>query len=300
MTTDLDDFQYDLAGTLMGAGTPVNVIEVLGLGRPPVRDNDTDMPGADGVLPGPDYYGGRQVQFDAAVKTPADPAAAYDIVASLQAGADDPAVRLAGGVTTTLRMKRPGRPTKTLYGRVRKVDPEYKQVIHGYVPVDIEFLATDPRFYADTDSTTEIPLGWLSGGGFSAPVQAPIYVTSATTVADRPGWVTNNGDTDTYPVIRITGPCSNVTILHAESGRTLALPTLSLASTSQWVELDARPGRVHLIRENGGNAETLLSAASRLDQFSIPPGQSEIRWTAVDPTNTSRLRLTWRDAYKAL
>ncbi|WP_329131556.1 phage tail family protein [Streptomyces sp. NBC_01476] len=296
---DLVDWQYDLAGALMGAGTSINVIETSGLGRPPVRDNDVPQPSADGVFVGPDYWDARQVQFDAAIKTPADPQAAHDVLAALQAGAVDPAVRLAGGETIPLRIKRPGRPTKVLYGRVRKVDAEFAQVIYGYVPLDIEFIAGDPLFYGDTDQTVEIPLGWLSGGGFTAPVAAPILVTAASGAADRPGWVTNDGDTDTYPLIRITGPCSNVTIIHAESGRTLALPTLALTA-GQWVELDARPGRVSVVRENGGNAEAFLSAASRLDQFSLPAGQSELRWTAVDPTNTSRLRLTWRPAYQAL
>lgn len=296
---DLADWQYDLAGALMGAGTSVNVIEVTGLGRPPVRDNDADRPSADGVFPGPDYWAGRQVQVDAAIKTPGDPAAAHNVLAAIQAGAADSAVRLVGGETTTLRIKRPGRVTKVLYGRVRRLDAEFAKVIHGYVPVDVEFLATDPLFYGDTDQTVEIPLGWLSGGGFTAPVTAPIHVTAASGAADRPGWVTNAGDTDTYPLIRITGPCAGVTITHAESGRVLSLPTLALAA-GQWVELDARPGRVSVIRENGSNAESHLSAGSRLDQFSLPPGQSELRWSATDPTNTSRLRLTWRDAYTAL
>jgi hypothetical protein len=215
VTTDLVDWQYDLAGALMGAGTSVNVIEVTGLGRPPVRDNDTPQPSADGVFPGPDYWDGRQVQFDAAIKTVGDPAAAHDVL------------------------------------------------------------------------------------GFTAPVAAPIYVSAASGAADRPGWVVNSGNTPTYPVIRITGPCSNVTVVHAESGRVLQLPTLSLTA-GQWVELDARPGRVSVVDQNGGNAESYLSAASRLDLFTLPPGQSELRWTATDPTNTSRLRLTWRDAYTAL
>lgn len=296
---ELTDWQYDMAGALLGADTVVDVIDVTGLGRAPVRDNDIDQPGADGVFPGPDYWAGRQVQIDAAIRTPGDPVAAQDALAALYAGADDPAVRLTGGATTTLRIKRPGRPTKTLYGRVRKVDPEEEDLLHGYVPVDIEFLATDPVFYGDTDQSVDIPLGWLSGGGFTAPVTAPIYVSAASGVAERPGWVTNAGTTDTYPVLRVTGPCSNVSIRHVESGRTLDLPTLVLTA-GQWVDLDARPGRISVLRENGGNAETYLSAASRLDAFALPPGQSEMRWTATDPTNTSRLRVTWRNAYTAL
>src|ERR1044072_2711242 len=109
----------------MGAGTPVQVIETLGVGRTPVRDNDSDQPSMDGVFAGPDYYNSRRVRFDAAVRTPGAPAACHDVVAALQSVADNPAVRLAGGETMPLRMKRPGRPVKVLNGRLRKVDPEY-------------------------------------------------------------------------------------------------------------------------------------------------------------------------------
>ncbi|MFC8207931.1 phage tail family protein [[Kitasatospora] papulosa] len=296
---ELTDWQYELGGVLMGAGTPIQVIETTGLGRPSVRDNDADQPSMDGSFAGPDYYTSRQVQFDAAIRIPGDPAACHDIVAALQDAADDPAVRLTGGATMPLRILRPGRPVKVLNGRLRKLDPEYRQVVHGYVPLDIEFVATDPTFYADEVTTTEIPLGWLTGGGFAAPVVAPIYVQSGTTAADRPGWAYNLGTGDAWPIIRITGPVATVTITHATSGRQLSLPTLNL-DAGQWIEIDTRPGYRTVTRENGGNASALLSPASRIDLFSLPPGQSEMRWTGFDSTNTSRMRLTWRDAYTAL
>lgn len=299
MPLELADWQYDIGGVLIGADTQVDVIEVTGLGRPPVRDSDQDQPSMDGQFAGPDYWAGRQVQFDAAVKAPGDPAACHDMVAQLQAATDATAVRLVGGQGLTFRMKRPGRPVKQMTVRARKLDPEYARVIHGYVPLDIELLAHDPTFYADTESTTEIPLGWLTGGGFAAPVVAPIFVQDGTVAAERPGWVTNAGDAPAWPVIRVTGPCSNVTITHIATGRALALPTLTLAA-GQWAEIDTRPGYRTVTRENGGNASTHLSAASRVDLFSLPPGQSEMRWTAFDNTNTARLRLTWRDAYIAL
>ncbi|MFD8470416.1 hypothetical protein ACFV10_35525 [Streptomyces cyaneofuscatus] len=296
---ELTDWQYELGGVLMGAGTSVQVMETTGLGRAPVRDNDVDQPSMDGTWPGPDYYAARQVQFDAAVRIPGDPAACHDIVAALQAAADDPAVRLVGGATMPLRLKRPGRPVKRLYGRLRMEEPEYGRVIHGYVPLDLEFVATDPGFYADEETTTEIPLGWLTGGGFAAPVVAPIYVQSGTTAADRPGWATNAGTGQAWPVIRISGPVANVSVINATTGRRLDLPTLNLAA-GQWVEIDTRPGRRTVRRENGGNASSLLTPASRIDLFSLPPGVSEMRWTGFDNTNTSRMRLTWRDAYIAL
>jgi hypothetical protein len=296
---ELSDWQYDIGGVLIGAGTNVQVIETTGLGRPPVRDNDVDQPSGDGSFAGPDYWAARQIQFDAAVRISGNPGACHDMVAALQAATDAAAVRLVGGQGLTMRVKRPGRVVKSLTVRARKLDPEYKQVIHGYVPLDMEFMAHDPTFYADGDSVTEIPLGWLTGGGFAAPVVAPIYVQNGTVAADRPGWVTNGGDSAAWPIIRITGPCSNVTITNAASGRALALPTLSLAA-GRWVELDTRPGYRTVTWDNGGNASSYLSPASRIDLFSLPPGTSEMRWTAFDSTNSARLRVTWRDAYTAL
>lgn len=296
---ELSDWQYDLGGVLIGADTSVQVIETTGLGRPPVRDADVDQPSMDGQWAGPDYWAARQVQFDAAIRIPGNAAACHDMVTTLQTVTDQASVRLAGGQGLTLRIKRPGRPVKQLTGRVRKLDPEYRQVIHGYVPLDIEFVAHDPGFYADEESTTELPLGWLTGGGFAAPVQAPIYVQDGTVAADRPGWVTNEGDADAWPVIRITGPCSNVSITHVASGRTLALPALTLA-VGRWVQIDTRPGYRTVTWDNGGNASAYLSPSSRIDLFSLPAGLSEMRWTAFDNTNSARMRLTWRDAYIAL
>jgi hypothetical protein len=296
---ELADWQYDLGGVVIGADTNVQVLETTGLGRPPVRDSDVDQPSMDGQFAGPDYWAGRQIQFDAAIRIPGEPDACHDTVAALQAATDAAAVRLIGGQGMVLRMKRPGRPVKRLTVRARKLEPEYRQVIHGYVPLDMEFLAHDPTLYADEETTTELPLGWLTGGGFAAPITAPIYVQDGTVAADRPGWVTNNGDADAWPIIRITGPCSTITITHVASGRALALPTLTLAA-GRWVEIDTRPGYRTVTWDNGGNASAYLTPASRIDLFTLPPGTSEMRWTAFDNTNTARMRLTWRDAYIAL
>ncbi|WP_093803898.1 phage distal tail protein [Streptomyces sp. Wb2n-11] len=295
---ELEEGQWELGGVLMGAGTQIPVAEVTGLGRPSTRGEDIEQPGMDGVFLGVDYYAARSIEIDAAIKVPGDPDACWALLSSLQTAADATAVRLTGGATMPLRYRRRGAATKRVDGRLRRLEPQLSQVIYGWMPLDIEFVAADARWYGDEQQTTEIPLGWMSGGGFTAPVAAPIHVTSATSVAERPGWVETHGDVATWPVLRITGPCSAPAITHVSTGRTLALPTLVLG-VGQWVELDTRPGRRRVVWNNGGNAESYLTPSSRLDLFSLPPGTSELRWTAVDPTNTSRLRVTWRDAYRA-
>ncbi|MFI9276031.1 hypothetical protein ACIGXM_35905 [Kitasatospora sp. NPDC052896] len=65
------------------------------------------------------------------------------------------------------------------------------------------------------------------------------------------------------------------------------------------LEVDTCPGRRWVLR-GGANAAGALVRGSRLDQFAIPSGRSEVRWTALDYTGTSRLAITWRDTYNSL
>ncbi|MFB7649463.1 hypothetical protein ACFC0S_15595 [Streptomyces sp. NPDC056084] len=292
----LTDFQYDLGGMVIGTNTPVPVATVEGLGRATVRTADVDPPHADGTWLGGDYYNGRTIRIDAAIKTPGNPAAALDILAQLEQLHDDPALRLTGGATTALRIKLPGREVRVAYGRLRKLDANLERLVHGWVPLDIEVLTADALFYADYQDQVVLPLRMILGGGFTAPVVAPIVVTPAPGESARPGWINVAGTTATWPVLRIDGPCANPVITHVESGSVLRLE--AAIGQGDWVELDTRPTRRSVLRRDGGSVP--LSAGSRLDTFSLPPGRSEIRWTAVDPTNSARLTVTWRPASPTL
>ncbi|MEV4741568.1 hypothetical protein [Streptomyces sp. NPDC049555] len=294
---ELKDWQLDLAGVLLGHDTAIPIAEIDGLGRAGGRGELTDQPGADGTWPTPDWYGERKLRIDCAIKTPGDPAAARALLARLQEAADAPEVRTAGGAVTSLRIKWPGSPVKVLFGRLRKLDPEWAKAAHGWVPLDIEFDATDPTFYADDEQQVQLRLGWLSSGGFTAPVKAPIRVASGESGGQRrPGWATNRGTIPAWPVITVYGPCANPRITLVETGRVLQLDVA--LEEGQWARVDTRPGQRHAARETGGTVQ--LTADSDITAFSIPPGRSEIRWTASDPTGTSRLNVTWRDAHQAL
>ena len=298
MSTALLDYQHEIGGVLIGAGTAVLLGNIEGLGRATVRATDVDPPDQDGTWPGQDYYAARTVRIPAGIRTPGDAGAALDILASLQAAADDPGVRLQGGAVMDLRLKLPGRDVRVLHGRLRTLDADLEQVVHGWIPLDLQFVAVDPRFYADDLSVVSVPLGQVFGGGFSAPVRAPVRVTSTAGADARPGWVTNAGTAETWPLLRIDGPCTNPTITHVESGRALTLNTSIPAG--DWIEIDTRPTWRTVLRGNGGNASTTLTGSSRIDLFSMPAGRSELRWTAVDDTNTCRLTVSWRSAWLAL
>lgn len=295
MTVELKDFQLDVGGVVIGHGTSVPIAEIQGLGRAGVRGEVVPQPDSDGAWLGPDWYEARAVRIDCAIKTPGDAVAAMQILADLEAVADEVPVRTVGGAVMPLRIKWPGAPVRVLYGRLRKVEPTLEKAALGWVPLDMEFVAPGARFHSDVEQQARLRLGWLSGGGFKAPVQAPIRVTSADPSGQsRRGWVTNNGDVNAHPVLTVHGPCANPEITHVETGRTISVPVT--LTTGQWVRVDTRPGQIHIVRDNGGSAP----CTSRLDTFVLPPGRSELRWTASDPTATARLTATWRDTYISL
>jgi len=298
MTTpvELEDGQHQLGSLLIGKGTSVTIATIEGLGKPPSRTGDVEPAGEDGTWLGIDYYAGRVLRIDAAVKVPGDPETVWDVLADLQDEADTPEVRGVGGATMNLRLKFPGRPARTVRGRLRQLEPDTSKYRHGWVPCDIEFQAADYLYYADESATTSIPLGLLSTGGLTFPLEFPFVIEGDPAAVGRPGYLSVDGKAPTWPVLRIDGPCSNPTVTHVASGRTLTVQ--ATIADGEWVEIDTRPGWRTVLRQNGGGAP--LTPQSRIDLFQLTPGINEIRWVATDNTLTSSLAVTWWPAYKAI
>ncbi|MFI5545852.1 phage distal tail protein [Streptomyces sp. NPDC051815] len=296
MTAALRDHRHELGGVAIGVGTPVVIATIEGLGRPEVRTGDVDPPHSDGVWLGADYYTGRTVRISAGIRTPGDQAAALDVLAELQRVHNDPRLRLTGGTTTDLRLKLPGRDVRVLKGRLRRLDPDLSSLVYGWIPIDVEFFAADPYFYSDEQQQTTLPLNMISDGGFTAPIVPPVTVNPGPDANRRPGWITVDGAEPAWPVLRITGPCVNPSIIHVQSGRSLRLNTT--IDAGDWIEIDTRPTWRSVLRRNGGHVN--LTPGSRIDVFSLPPGRSELRWQATDPTNKAQLTVSWRAAWATL
>lgn len=293
--TVLNDFQYEIGNVVLGPGTPFTIADIEGLGPADVRTADVEPPSEDGTWLGVDYFQGRVIRMDAGIKMAGSPDGVLDQLAQLTAVVADNTVRGQGGATTELRIKLPGRDVRVVHGRLRRAKPTLAQMIHGWAPLDLEFQAADHLFYSDTSATVSIPLGVIATGGFTAPVVAPIVVNSLGDTT-RPGWVDNTGTAPTWPIVTVTGPCANPTITHVETGMQLAFN--GSIGVGEWVQIDTRPTRRSVTRSGGGI--TSLKPISRIDRFQLPPGLSEIRWNATDPTNTCSLAVTWWPAFTAL
>ncbi|MFD4482354.1 hypothetical protein ACFVXC_35305 [Streptomyces sp. NPDC058257] len=306
----LAPWQYEIGGVVLGTGSYVPIGNIEGLGAPATRAQDADNPNGDGTAPGRDFYGPRPIRFEAGIKTPGDPVKAADILARLERALDDPDARTTPDGRHVLRGRWPGHSTRRMYGRLRRAEAtSTATAIHGWIPLDVEFVGLDsPRWYAD--ELSELTLGLDQAAhhtGADRTVDEAMGCPATSRrpadpehrpADDRPGWVTNRGDVSTYPSLRVHGPVANPRIWNTVTRRVLELD-LSLRE-GEWVEMETRPNTCWALRNGSVNVANDLSPASRLDLFTLPPGRSEIAWSANDPSGTARLEVAWRSAYTTL
>ncbi|GAA3304815.1 hypothetical protein GCM10020295_56910 [Streptomyces cinereospinus] len=171
----LSEWQIDFGGVLIGHKTAVSISDVEGLGAAELRTQDVLNPADDGAFPGVDLYAPRTVRIEAGIRTAGDPAAALDKLAEIEAVAANAKIRRTAGALAQLRLRWPGRGTRVLFGRIRRAEAvSTAQAIHGWIPLDLEFTALDPRLHDDEVSSVTLPLDISnSTEGFTAPLVAP-------------------------------------------------------------------------------------------------------------------------------
>ncbi|UXX94133.1 phage tail family protein [Streptomyces sp. AD2-2] len=307
---ELAPWQYEIGGVVLGRGSYVPVGDIEGLGAPATRPQDADNPNSEGTTPGRDFYGPRTLRFEAGIKTPGDPVKAADLLARLERALDDPDARTSPDGRHILRGRWPGHTTRRMYGRLRRMEAtSTAAAVHGWIPLDIEFAGLDdPRWYDDELSTLTLGLDQAPRAhrpdrtvdetlGRGAECRSPAEPEHRP-ADDRPGWITNRGDVPTYPSLRVHGPVTAPQIWNTRTRRVLDLD-LTLRE-GEWVELETRPGTRWALRNGTINVANDLSPASRLDLFTLPPGRSEIAWSANDPSAAARLEVAWRSAYTTL
>lgn len=145
----LANFQWSYNNVLLGASTPLGVLQVTGLvDLPTIRSGDPNQPRAHGQFIGLDLYGGRDITFNIFAKTDGT---------SLQSTLTAFAAATVVGLNTEqpLWFQLPNLPLLCIMCRPRKraipVDKNYEVNI-GY-PV-AQFHATDPNIYAVGQSVT--------------------------------------------------------------------------------------------------------------------------------------------------
>jgi hypothetical protein len=194
------DYQYEFRGLLLGKGTPYTVEEVEGLlGPPNANTNDDDKGYHHGAYMGRHTLGARKVNMKIGVR---DATAIETRMDELVAAFTPSSARTEYPLT----FQRPGKGIRKIMARVTKgaqLTSDWKLARGYFDGLIIQFVATDPRVYADTAAT-------------------PVAIT-LTGVASNSASVNNSASTwdelDTFqgapPTITITGPSVNPRIANA-------------------------------------------------------------------------------------
>lgn len=158
----------------------------------------------------------------------------------------------------------------------------------GYAEFELPLKAADPRKYGPVQSlSTGLP---VAGGGVVSPVVSPFTEIGG----GNPGRVviTNNGSTDTFPILRVTGGLSDgVELVKVETGERLRLEWP--LSTANVAVFDTAEGQVWLDDQSPVTGYLTVS-----QWWSLAAGETAtIQFVGLGtPSGTPTLTVEWRDA----
>ena len=218
----LADWQFSFNGELIGASQPAGVLQVSGLGDlATVRSGDVPRPRDHGELIGLDVYGGRDIQISVAAFTDG-----ISLQHTLLAIADAMPIGLV--TEQPLWFQIPGYPAplcSMVRPRKRATPWDFNFAAAAFAKPVAQFHSTDPRIYGPGQSATVgLP---APSGGLAFPATFPLTFG---TVAPSGVTCVNAGNTESRPLLVITGPVTNPSVRNATITGT---PTLSFSNPNQ-------------------------------------------------------------------
>jgi phage-related protein len=277
-------YQFSFNGFAFGSGTPYSVLSVDGLeSLPEMRVQDSDRGFNDGMFTGQDFYSGRHLTFDLLI-TSGNGNSAFQNFNLLQAALIP---QTSGTSTLNFQLSVDDAP-QTMQVRVRnrraKVDPEYT---FGYIQVQIQAFAPDPRYYNQATNTIVLSPTVASGRTYNRTYNLTYGGGSQTQTQT----VLNSGSVATGPVVTITGPGSNLTIGNLTTNQYLTLNYT--ASASDVFVLDLQNKTVTL---NGTPARNFLSGLSQW--FMANPGVNQFYFNGTGTTpSVTTATVVWQNAF---
>lgn len=280
------DWQQEYNGLLLGAGTPFELQSFKGLGSlPPVRSNSVPRFGSDGGTRSRHNLEGRELIgiWDILGATSDDDFRSYrDQLALAFAMINDP------DDVKPFVYQIPGRTKLRVYCRpiARNTDWDLDFAArYGMSAVRLE--AADPYIYANTERSLTLVAGTFSGG-LDFPLTFPLHFGTA---AGGSGNAYNGGTSPAPWVVTITGETPGPKIILGETGESLDLSTLTIA-TGDTLVIDSKD---RTILYNGTSSRRgLLTPASRW--FFLNPGSNTVQFTPSG-VSTGNMTITWRDTY---
>ena len=164
----------------------------------------------------------------------------------------------------------------------------------GTIPVQLK--ASDPTWY-DPVLLTE---GWaVAGVGTGMPIPLTIPWTIGSSIIDQTKVITNTGDWQSYPILRITGPITNcvITNLTVDNDK-LDFTGITIAA-GNYYEIDCRYGYKTVKNAAGANKIAELTNDSDLATFRIEAtpkalnNENVLRVQGSAATGATRVAITY-------
>lgn len=256
-----------------------------------LKQQFTQLPWQDGVVPGSDFLGEATWSWELAARGE-DLAEVLAAAAQLKRVWRAPSRKVPGAVVP-LRYYLAGR-WRRVYGRPGHIEtpkPDYL-ALDGYGRFGAEFHVTRAAHYDDVEQSVPITIVPATTGGLKAPLRAPL--STARSSDPRAGLLTNSGDTETPVTIRFVGPIG-WPLIKASTGWEIGLS--AVLAHDDVVVVDPIEGTV---TKNGVPAPGLLSPRSRVKEALLQPGITEMTFTGTDLTGTAVAVMSWRSAYTSI
>ena len=269
-------------GLPIGLGAGLEVVELEGVYETPdVRTSDVDRSRAHGQWPGVDLLGGRAITATLQANVPLDNPQWAGLQAALRATGDELPLVLqlsgfAGGTTVRANC------------RVRRlaVPVDVDRYQFGVPQVVVEWWATDPRFYADTETSASASVQSPEGVGLT--FDATFDLTFGGPLPSGVMNVNNDGNFPAPWVMDLEGPLTDPRIEHVTSGATLDLSGVVQAGQVLRVDSLART-----ITVDGASRYSWVQPRSQW--FDLSPGANQVRVAAQAGSGSGTL--TFRSAW---
>lgn len=293
---ELAEGQYELVdlstdmGYVFGKDCPV-VVSKVEFGAADTTTADSESPRSDGTWFGRDYKAGRTITIEGHVLVEPSLSGSLDALAELEAAWQGDGVRFTPSATTVLRWRRGGR-VRRVWGRPRRFVPTPGRSHQGWIPFTADFRTIDHLYYADVETTLNVPYVPAESGGFPVPFIGP---WTAESTGQASGVIIVRGTRPAWLGYSIHGPIGDPEI--EIPGRWSAKLRTDVAFDKE-VHVRPAPWERSVRSTDGANLSGRFTADSqRVALMRVPPGSIQVLLRGYDPTGTSYVTVRVRETF---
>lgn len=296
MAVELLPRSIEVDGLLMGRGTPYKITKIIAGGKPDAEIRDRQRPRQDSLAFGRDNLTGRLLKIELTIDTDSY-LACQQAWAELSTVWDAERIRVTPGSVIPMRVRQFTGDTRWVVGRPNLIDPVDEDLMNlGRLDVVMDFRCIDHKFYSDTEYSTTVSIIPASSGGFSFPLRFPVSTYGR---GEGEGIMSVGGDTSTWVTSIVHGgPITRPEIEIAQQWRA---PLNTIIYDQEYIHIDPSPW-AQTVRRNGVSSEPgiFTQEAPYLTQMTVAPGNWDLVLRGTDPTGTSILTTSWRNAFLTL